>query len=230
MLMSVRNLVAGYGAIRIVAGVSFDLAAGRTLAVLGRNGVGKTTLLRSLVGLAERFSGEVLIDDRPLPVRDPRRAARLGMAFVPDNRGVFPRLTVAENMRLARLVAYGRARVDPFDIFPDLVERADQAAGTLSGGQQQQLAIGRALASGPRLLILDELSQGLQPSIVKSLADALRRVTREFGLALLMVEQNPDLAMSICENVIVLQRGEIVAAGASQRLASDPRLRELLIV
>jgi branched-chain amino acid transport system ATP-binding protein len=172
----------------------------------------------------------VLIDGGPVPARDPRRAAHLGMAFVPDNRGVFPRLTVAENMRLARLVAYGPAPVDPFDIFPDLVERADQAAGTLSGGQQQQLAIGRALATAPRLLILDELSQGLQPSIVKGLANALRRVTREFGVALLMVEQNPDLAMSICENVIVMQRGEIVAAGESQRLASDPSLKELLIV
>ncbi len=118
MLLSVRNLVGGYNAIRIVNGVSFELAAGETLAVLGRNGVGKTTLLRALVGLADRFAGELLIDDQPIAARDPRRLARLGVAFVPDDRGVFPRLTVAENIELARLVAYAPSRIDPFALFP----------------------------------------------------------------------------------------------------------------
>jgi branched-chain amino acid transport system ATP-binding protein len=230
MLLSMHNLVGGYNAIRIVNGVSFELAAGETLAVLGRNGVGKTTLLRALVGLADRFAGEVLIDDQPVVARDPRRLARLGVAFVPDDRGVFPRLTVAENIELARLVAYAPSRIDPFALFPDLARRRDQPAGTLSGGQQQQLAIGRALATGPRLLVVDELSQGLQPSIVQDLADTLWQVTRETGLALILVEQNPELAMRICERVVVMQRGEVAASGSSASLASDPSFLDLLIV
>ncbi|MGD0186115.1 MAG: ABC transporter ATP-binding protein [Roseiarcus sp.] len=230
MLLSARGLVGGYNAIRIVNGVSFELAAGETLALLGRNGVGKTTLLRTLVGLADRFAGEVLIDDEPIAARDPRRLARLGVAFVPDDRGVFARLTVAENVELARCVAYAPSRVDPFVLFPDLARRRGQPAGTLSGGQQQQLAIGRALATGPRLLVIDELSQGLQPSIVQDLADTLRRVTRETGLALILVEQNPQLAMRICERVVVMQRGEVAAHGSSASLASDASFLDLLIV
>jgi len=230
MLLSMHNLVGGYNAIRIVNGVSFELAAGETLAVLGRNGVGKTTLLRALVGLADRFAGEVLIDDQPVVARDPRCLARLGVAFVPDDRGVFPRLTVAENIELARLVAYAPSRIDPFALFPDLARRRDQPAGTLSGGQQQQLAIGRALATGPRLLVVDELSQGLQPSIVQDLADTLWQVTRETGLALILVEQNPELAMRICERVVVMQRGEVAASGSSASLASDQSFLDLLIV
>ncbi len=230
MLLSARGLVGGYNAIRIVNGVSFELAAGETLALLGRNGDGKTTLLRTLVGLADRFAGEVLIDGEPIAARDPRRLARLGVAFVPDDRGVFARLTVAENLELARCVAYAPSRVDPFVLFPDLARRRGQPAGTLSGGQQQQLAIGRALATGPRLLVIDELSQGLQPSIVQDLADTLRRVTRETGLALILVEQNPQLAMRICERVVVMQRGEVAAGGSSASLASDASFLDLLIV
>ncbi len=230
MLLSVRNLVGGYNAIRIVNDVSFELAAGETLALLGRNGVGKTTLLRALVGLADRFAGELLIDDQPIAARDPRRLARLGVAFVPDDRGVFSRLTVAENIELARLVAYAPSRIDPFALFPDLARRRDQPAGTLSGGQLQQLAIGRALATGPRLLIVDELSQGLQPSIVQDLAEALWQVTRETGLALILVEQNPELAMRICERVLVMQRGEVAACGSSASLTSDASFLDLLIV
>jgi ABC-type branched-subunit amino acid transport system ATPase component len=227
-MLSVRNLVGGYKAIRIVNGVSFDLGASETLALLGRNGVGKTTLLRALVGLADRFAGEVQIDGVAIAPRDPRRLSRLGVAFVPDDRGVFARLTVKENIELARLVAYRPSAVDPFALFPDLARRRHQPAGTLSGGQQQQLALGRALATGPRLLIVDELSQGLQPSIVHDLAEALTTVTRETGLSLILVEQNPDLAMRICQRLVVMERGEIAAAGASATL--DASVLDLLVV
>ena len=228
MLISVRGLVGGYKAIRIVNGVSFDLGTSETLALLGRNGVGKTTLLRAIVGLADRFGGEVLIDRIPIPPRDPRRLSRLGVAFVPDDRGVFPRLTVEENIDLARRVAYRPSAFDPVALFPDLARRRRQPAGTLSGGQQQQLALGRALATGPRLLIVDELSQGLQPSIVHDLAEALATVTRESGLSLILVEQNPELAMRICERVVVMERGEIAASGASATL--DASVLDLLVV
>jgi len=230
MLLKVRNIAGGYGAIHIVNNISFDLDAGETLAVLGRNGMGKTTLLRTLIGLADRFAGEVRVDDRPLPARDPKALARLGVTYVPDDRGVFSRLTVAENIRLARQSAYAPSELDVYGLFPVLKGRAHQPAGTLSGGQQQQLAIARALATGPRLLIVDELSQGLQPSIVENLAQALIAVTREGGLALILVDQNPKLAMRICDQVMVMQRGEVVAAGPSATLGTDERFFDLLVV
>ena len=230
MLVNARDIIGGYGAIRIVNGVSFTLEAGETLALLGRNGVGKTTLLRTLMGLADRFSGTLEIDGQPVAARDPRKLARLGVTFVPDNRGVFARLTVAENIELARGCAYAETPVDVDALFPDLATRRDQPAGTLSGGQQQQVAIARALSVGPRLLIIDELSQGLQPSIVQSLTQALIEVTRQHGLALILVDQNPQLAMQICTKVMVMQRGEVVAEGASATLANDKSFLDLLIV
>jgi branched-chain amino acid transport system ATP-binding protein len=230
MLFAAKSIVGGYRAIRIVRDVSFELDIGETLAVLGRNGVGKTTLLRTLMGLADRQGGEMHIDGKPIPAGDPRALARAGVTFVPDDRGVFPRLTVAENLTLARETAYAPTEIDSFALFPDLKRRLGQPAGTLSGGQQQQLAIARALATGPRLLIVDELSQGLQPSIVQSLSEALRKVTREAGLALILVDQNPELAMRICIRVMVIQRGEVVAAGQSDKLGSDPSFLDLLIV
>jgi branched-chain amino acid transport system ATP-binding protein len=229
MLFSAHDIAGGYGAIQIVKNISFDLDARETLAVLGRNGMGKTTLLRTLVGLADRLAGEVWVDEQPLPPRNPRALARLGITYVPDDRGVFARLTVADNIRLARLSAYARSEPDIYALFPDLKRHAHQPAGTLSGGQQQQLAIARALATAPRLLIVDELSQGLQPSIVQNLAEALRTVT-EGGLALILVDQNPELAMRICDRVMVMQRGEVVAAGTSATLGADQSFLDLLIV
>ncbi len=230
MLIEARTIVGGYGAIRIVNDVSFSLAEGETLALLGRNGVGKTTLLRAIMGLADRFSGALSIDGQPVPPRDARRLARLGVTFVPDDRGVFSRLTVSENIELAHRSAYAATPIDVFALFPDLALRRNQPAGTLSGGQQQQLALARALAMGPRLLIVDELSQGLQPSIVQSLTRALIAVTNEHKLALILVDQNPQLAMTICSRVMVMQRGEVVAEGQSAALAGDQNFLDLLIV
>lgn len=230
MLFEARSIIGGYRAIRIVRDVSLEVDSGETLAVLGRNGVGKTTLLRTLMGLADRIDGEIRVAGQSIAPRDPRALARAGVTFVPDDRGVFPRLTVGENIRLARDAAYADAELDVFALFPDLKRRRDQPSGTLSGGQQQQLALARALATGPRLLIVDELSQGLQPSIVQSLAEALRTVTREKGLALILVDQNPELAMRICDRVMVMERGQVVAAGSSMTLANDPSFLDLLVV
>jgi branched-chain amino acid transport system ATP-binding protein len=230
MLFEARSIVGGYRAIRIVRNVSLQIDAGETLAVLGRNGAGKTTFLRTLIGLADRFEGDVEVAGRRIAPRDPGALARAGVTFVPDDRGVFPRLTIGENIRLARSAAYASTDFDVFALFPDLERRIEQPAGTLSGGQQQQLALGRALSTGPRLLIVDELTQGLQPSIVQSLAEALRTVTREKGLALILVDQNPELAMRVCERVMVMERGQVVADGSSAALTSDPSFLELLVV
>lgn len=229
MLLSARNIAGGYGTIRIVDGVSFDLEAGETLALLGRNGTGKTTLLRTLMGLADRLSGTLEVDGVAVAPRDPRLLARQGITFVPDDRGVFARLTVGENIELARRTAHGAHTLDALALFPDLVRLYNQAAGTLSGGQQQQLAIARALATGARLMIVDELSQGLQPSIVQNLTAALIEATRSHGLALILVDQNPGLAMRICKNVMVMQRGGIVASGNSAALARDADFMKLLV-
>lgn len=230
MLLSARDITGGYGAIRIVGEVSFELDAGETLALLGRNGVGKTTLLRTLMGLADRFSGTLEVDGQPVAPRDPRLLARLGISFVPDDRGVFAHLTVAENMELARQTAFGATAIDVFSLFPDLVGLRYHPAGTLSGGQQQQGAIARALATGPRLMIVDELSQGLQPSIVQSLTAALTEATRSHGLGLIPVDQNPGLAMRICKNVMVMQRGKVVASGNSAALSTDESFLQPMIV
>ncbi|MGO4834837.1 ATP-binding cassette domain-containing protein, partial [Rhizobiaceae sp. 2RAB30] len=146
MLLDVRNLSGGYRGVGIVDDVSFSMVQGDTLALLGRNGVGKTTLLRTIMGLADRTHGEVIVAGTPVARRSPASLARLGVTFVPDTRGLFPRLTVAENIRLARLHAFAQSAVDVLAFFPDLVGRLNQAAGTLSGGLQQQVAIARALA------------------------------------------------------------------------------------
>lgn len=230
MLLEITNLSGGYKGVGIVEGVSFSMAEGDTLALLGRNGVGKTTLLRTIVGLADRTRGDVVVAGTPVAGRSPAALARLGVTFVPDTRGLFARLTVAENIRLARLHAYAQSPVNIFEFFPDLGGRLNQTAGTLSGGLQQQVAIARALSTGARLLIVDELTQGLQPSVVQLLVAALRRAASDLGLSILLVDQNPQLAMSICSNVMVMDHGRIAIAGASDALSGDDRLTDLLVV
>lgn len=230
MLLDVSDLCGGYKGIGIVEDVGFSIDDGETLALLGRNGMGKTTLLRIIAGLADRTKGEVRFNGVPIPPQTPRALARGSITFVPDTRGVFARLTVAENMRLARMQAARPSIVDAFSLFPDLARRKAQTAGTLSGGLQQQVAIGRALETGARLIIIDELTQGLQPSIIQLMASVLQEVAREHGLSLLLVDQNPQLAMSICDRVMVMDRGRIALKGKSTELEHDPRLTDLLVV
>lgn len=230
MLLDIKGLSGGYKDIEIVNEVSFALHEGETLALLGRNGTGKTTLLRMIMGLADRSHGTVSIDGVPLPPRSPARLPRAGVTFIPDTRGVFPRLTVSENLRLARMNAFRPCTLDVFSFFPALVPRSEQLAGTLSGGIQQQLAIARALMTGARLIIIDELTQGLQPSIVGLLVDVLVSVSAQQGIALLLVDQNPQLAMSICRRVMVMDHGRQVISGNSSELSADSRLMDLLVV
>ncbi len=230
VLLDVEGLSGGYRSIRIVHDVAFQIAEGETLALLGRNGVGKTSLLRILAGLADRHAGEIRIAGRLLRDNAPADLIRLGVAFVPDTRGVFPRLTVAENLRLSSLYAYAPARVDVFELFPDLQPRMKQTAGSLSGGLQQQLAIARAIAMGPRLLIIDELTQGLQPSVIQLLVSTLRLIAESHGLAILLVDQNPGLAMDLCSDTIIMEHGRIAMRGSSAALAVDAKAIDLLTV
>jgi branched-chain amino acid transport system ATP-binding protein/urea transport system ATP-binding protein len=197
------------------------------VALLGRNGMGKTTLLRSIMGLLPASGGQITFAGRRLDGLRPEKVARAGIAFVPQGREIFAGLTVEENLLLGAMGRRGLGAAVPEEIygrFPILKERRRQRGGTLSGGQQQQLAIGRALAGGPRLLLLDEPSEGLQPSIVVEVAEALKREAVEQGLTLITVEQNVDLALRVATRCLFLENGSIVAEASSDSLRRDPAM------
>jgi branched-chain amino acid transport system ATP-binding protein len=219
---------AGYGDTVVLEGISLDLSPGQTLAVLGRNGVGKTTLLATIMGHTRLRGGSIRFGGREISALPSHRRARLGIGFVPQEREVFPSLTVEENLTVAERPGHWTlARV--YDFFPSLAERRRNHGNQLSGGEQQMLAIGRALMGNPTLLLMDEPLEGLAPVIVDSLLAGLDRLKREDDLALLLVEQHAQLALELAPEAIVLDRGLIVFAGKSRELLDDPaRLTSLM--
>jgi branched-chain amino acid transport system ATP-binding protein len=226
-LLEVRSLSVAYGGVVAVRDVSLTVAPGEVVAVLGANGAGKTTTLLAVSGLVRARSGEVLLDGRSVLGRSPEDIARLGVAHVPAGRGIFPGLSVADNLRMGLYGAGrdgspdGAAAVERvLDLFPILRERRTQAAGTMSGGQQQQLAIARALVQAPRLLLLDEMSMGLSPTVVADLFAIVADLRAE-GIAVVMVEQFVTQALAVCDAAIVLEQGVVVAAGSPEELSSD---------
>jgi urea transport system ATP-binding protein len=219
-LLNLRSVGAAYGKGQVLWDVAFDLDKGDAAAVLGRNGVGKTTLMKTIMGQVATSSGHIYWHGDEVTEHGPTQRARAGIGFVPQGRHVFPHLTVQENLEVGlaalRRKGFAGARKVPemvFDLFPKLSEIAGRKAGVLSGGEQQQLAIGRALAGQPELLLLDEPTEGIQPNIVQQIEDALLRVRRELGVAILIVEQNLDFAWSFAERFFVMQRGQIVREG-----------------
>jgi len=227
VILEIEDLESGYGGSRVLRGIAFSVAEGESVALLGRNGMGKTTLLRSIMGLLRAARGTIRFAGQRIDGRRPEQVARTGLAFVPQGREIFAELTVEENLLLGAMGAGGLGAAVPEDIygrFPILRERRAQRGGTLSGGQQQQLAIGRALAGRPRLLLLDEPSEGLQPSIVIEVAEALKREAAEQGLTLITVEQNVDLALRVAERCLFIENGSIVAEATSAELRRDPAL------
>ena len=221
---------AGYGETVVLEGVSLALPPGRTLAVLGRNGVGKTTLLATIVGHTALHAGTICFAGSDVTRLAPYRRARLGIGLVPQEREVFPSLSVEENLAVAaRPGAWSLPRI--YDLFPSLAERRRNRGNHLSGGEQQMLAIGRALMGNPALLLMDEPLEGLAPVIVDTLLAALGRLKGEGGLALLLVEQHARLALEFTEEAIVLDRGAIVFSGPSRELLEAPeRLDRLMAV
>ena len=219
---------AGYGETVVLEGISLTLSPGQTLAVLGPNGVGKTTLLASIMGHTRLHGGGIRFAGEEITELPPYRRARLGIGFVPQEREIFPSLTVEENLTVAeRPGRWTLSRV--YDFFPPLAERRRNHGNQLSGGEQQMLAIGRALMGNPTLLLLDEPLEGLAPVIVDTLLAGLDRLKREDRLALLLVEQHAQLALELAQIAIVLDRGSIVFAGASQELLDAPeRLNALM--
>lgn len=219
-LLNLRSVSAAYGKGQVLWDVAFDLKAGDSATVLGRNGVGKTTLMKTIMGQLPCSGGYIYWNGDEVTDMGAHQRSRAGIGFVPQGRHVFPHLTVRENLEvglsaLARKGFAGPKKVPDmvFELFPKLTEIADRKAGVLSGGEQQQLAIGRALAGQPQLLLLDEPTEGIQPNIVQQIEDALMRVRRELGVAILIVEQNLDFAWAFADRYFVMQRGRIVQEG-----------------
>ena len=220
----VENLVAGYGQGTVLDGLSLTLAPGEALALIGRNGAGKTTLLKTIMGLVRPRSGAIRFGGTRIDHRAPFEVSRRGIAYVPQGREIFVDLTVEENLLLGNLDASDAA--EAFAIFPALVGRRKDAAGGLSGGQQQQLAIGRALMAHPQVILLDEPSEGIQPSIVLEITAILRRIAGERGMGLILVEQNIDMVLALCDRAVFIERGRTVGEAATAALRADPALIE----
>ncbi|HEY5306930.1 MAG TPA: urea ABC transporter ATP-binding subunit UrtE, partial [Casimicrobiaceae bacterium] len=214
-MLAVKDLNQYYGGSHILRNVAFDVPSGACTTLLGRNGVGKTTVLRCLMGLLPIRSGEIAFDGTSIKSMPPYARAALGIGYVPQGRDIFPRLTVQENLQMGLATKKGNAKLPEFifEMFPVLNDMLQRRGGDLSGGQQQQLAIGRALAMRPRLLILDEPTEGIQPSIIKDIERAIRKLTQGGEMTILLVEQYYDFAKSLADHYVVMSRGEVVARG-----------------
>ena len=227
-LLEARGLRAGYGAGEVLHGIFFVVDAGGVTVLLGANGAGKTTTLRAVSGML-RTTGEIRFDGSRIEGRATEDIARLGVAHVPDGRGTFMELTVAENLRLGAYIRRDRGIAADLDrifaYFPALGARSRQQAGTLSGGEQQMLAIARALLSRPKLLLLDEPSFGLAPLVVREIFALIQRIRTESGTSILLVEQNATLALALADRAYLLETGRIVIGGAADDIARDERVR-----
>ena len=229
-MLEVSDLTVGYGAVLALQGVSVDVPEGSIAAVLGANGAGKTTLVRTISGLVRPRGGSVRLDARELTREPPEEIARLGVAHVPEGRGVIDELTVDENLRLGGIWRKDRqdrrrAVDEAYDLFPALAQRRGLAASNLSGGERQMLALGRALAARPRVLLMDEPSLGLAVHILSQLMAELRSLVRERGLTVLLIEQNARSALSVADQALVLSLGQVVARERADRLLGQEELR-----
>jgi branched-chain amino acid transport system ATP-binding protein len=227
-LLELTDVFARYGPIRALHGVSLKVDEGEVVAVLGANGAGKTTTLRSISGMI-RTSGEITFDGRRITRRSTESVARLGIAHVPEGRGLFPELTVWENLRMGavgRRGDFGKAAERVVGYFPWIERRRDQASATLSGGEQQMLALARALVGRPRLLMLDEPSLGLAPTVVRELFATVRRLNEDDGLTVLVVEQNARIALDVASRAYVLEVGKVAVEGTSDELARHESVRK----
>ena len=228
-LLEIRGLEVRYGGIRAVKGIDLEVAGGELVCLIGANGAGKSSTLRAIAGIATAQAGSIRFGDRDLSRVPAFERARAGLVMVPEGRGVFSRLSVDENLAMGAYarsdtgVAADRARV--FELFPRLAERRAQIAGTLSGGEQQMLAIGRGLMSRPTLLALDEPSMGLAPMAARRILDVIRDINRA-GVTVLLVEQNAQGALALAHRAYVMETGEISLTGEGRALLADPRVRE----
>jgi urea transport system ATP-binding protein len=223
-MIEARNLFSYYGKSPVLQDVSFKLGKGELLSVLGRNGVGKTTLMRSFMGLTDRLDGSLMFDGKDIARMATPDRAMLGIGYIPQGREIIPRFTVRENIIMGTYARRDGKREMPefvFELFPILRDFLDRRGGDLSGGQQQQLAIARALAMDPQLLILDEPTEGIQPNIVQQIHDVIVRLNREFGLTIVLVEQNVPFARAVSDRFLVIDKGRIVMSGTGSELTDE---------
>jgi branched-chain amino acid transport system ATP-binding protein len=231
-VLEVSGLWANYGATPILQGVDMTINKGEIVGLIGRNGVGKTTTLRCLIGLLRATSGWIRLNGDDVTALPADALARLGIGYIPQGREVFPRMTVAENLEVGKLIGGPRGTKKPdlvYEYFPRLKERRNQIAGTMSGGEQQQLAIGRVLIGNPSLMLLDEPSEGVQPNIVQMICEALKSIRKELGTTILFVEQNLDTILAISERCYVMEKGRIVA-GIEPGMVTAESVRSYLLI
>lgn len=231
-MLEVRDLKVSYSGIQALRGVTLNVQKGEIVALIGPNGAGKSSLLNTLSGVVRPESGEVVFDGQPLTSARPWAVTKAGVLQVPEGRKVFAEMTVLENLQVGETALHGREPTyrldDVFRVFPILQERQEQRAGSLSGGQQQMLVIGRALMGGPRLLLLDEPSLGLAPVVIEQVFAALAELNAQ-GLTILLVEQNAHLALTASNRAYVIEQGRIMKSGASRELAQDPEVTALYL-
>jgi branched-chain amino acid transport system ATP-binding protein len=229
-VLKIQNLVVHYGVITALQGVSLEVPAGAIVTLIGANGAGKTTTLRTVSGLLRAAGGEVLYDGQDVTHLAPHQLVRRGIAHVPEGRMVFANLTVHENLMMGAYLIRDRKRIATqlgyvLDVFPRLKEREKQSAGTLSGGEQQMLAIGRALMSQPRFLMLDEPSLGIAPLLVEKIFEKIQEINRQHGITILLVEQNANLALEVSSYGYVLETGRILLQDSSENLRANPQVK-----
>ena len=231
-ILDVSDLWAGYGATPILQGVTMSVSRGEIVGVIGRNGVGKSTLMRCLIGLLQTWRGTISFMGRDVTALEADARARAGFGYIPQGRDVFPQMTVEENLQVGELIGGPGGKKLPelvYEYFPRLKERRRQAAGTMSGGEQQQLAIGRALIGNPSLMILDEPSEGIQPSIVQHICDALKSFRDELGTTIIFVEQNLDTILAIAERCYIMEKGKVTRSLAGHEVNEDNVREQLLL-
>jgi urea transport system ATP-binding protein len=230
-MLNVKNINQYYGGSHILRDVSLQATQGKVTVVLGRNGVGKTTLLKSLMGLIPIKTGHIEFDGKAIEKDTPYERARAGVGFVPQGREIFSRLTVEENLRMGLAYKSAGTPIPPelFELFPVLKQMLHRRGGDLSGGQQQQLAIARALAAGPKLLILDEPTEGIQPSIIKDIGRVIRMLADRGDMAIVLVEQYYDFAQELADDYVVMERGSVLARGLGKNMQADG-VRQLVAI
>lgn len=232
MLLNLENVTSYYGKTPILQGIDLGIEEGHCVAVLGRNGVGKSTLVRTIMGLTTRMTGKISIAGEDATHKETHERSSAGIGYIPQGRGILPKFSVRENILLGTFARHDQKRVVPemcLDLFPNLAENLDKRAGQLSGGQQQQLSIARALATDPKILLLDEPTEGIQPNIVQEIESTIKRLNHEVGLTLVLTEQHIKIAKELAHEFVIMDRGRIVVRGPIAEL-TDKLVEEHLTI
>jgi len=233
MFFSLKEVCSGYDHVPVIRDTNLELPQGKINIILGRNGVGKTTLMKTIIGILPCTSGNIIFQNNDITKLTASSRAQIGIGYVPQGRGIFPRLTVEENLQMGELINNKNSNKlfdQVYNYFPRLAERKKQNGGTLSGGEQQMLAIGRAIVGNPELLILDEPSEGVQPNIVKEIGEVLVVLNKERGFTILLVEQNIDFAMGIANDCFIMDKGTIVAQLSKNDLMKEDIMKKYLAI